>query len=200
MAAAVSARPKYLRLEKSRTPRRPINALTLFSLVVVISVGLWLLALSNFTLVVPNEGGGHEEPSRGIPALQPRRLKTFPPPYAMAGQDSKLLLEPTFGAHRPDKDAVFAFAEGYDLPVYVLFVESLRRTGFDGDIVLSVSSPDKMADRVEDYLRSQSQKGLVVYTVDWDCYKKDGEKYQVRQWNRIIDAHLGYYRTHPLPA
>lgn len=87
-------------------------------------------------------------------------------------ETATLYLEPTLGSHRPSKDAVFSCAEGYDLHVYALFVTSLRETGFDGDIVLSVSNRDEIKPEVFDFLEYHSNHGLVVYegkieTVKW---------------------------------
>ena len=88
----------------------------------------------------------------------------------------KILLEPTFGKHRSDQNAVFAFAEGYDLNTYVLFIESLHATPFTGDIVLSVSHLEKLKPGVEEYLRTKADKSnVVVYSVDWTCFKKNGD-------------------------
>lgn len=90
------------------------------------------------------------------------------------------IILPTFGAHRSDVDAIFALAEGYDLKIYILFIESLRKTGFTGDLVLSVSALDKLKPGVEDYLKNyQAQDGevglnVVAYTVSWTCYEGDG--------------------------
>eukprot|EP00978_Attheya_sp_CCMP212_P033926 scaffold139664_cov55-Attheya_sp.AAC.1 len=111
-----------------------------------------------------------------------------------------VLLEPTYGTHRPERDAVFCFAEGYPLSTYVLFIESLKDTGFEGDIVLSVSSPDKMAPKVHDYLKQQalsllqggddsgSDARVVVYTVSWECWKKNGEKFVQRGTSTTKDG------------
>ena len=99
--------------------------------------------------------------------------KEYPSPAAMVGGDAVVMLEPTFGKHRPDEDAVFAFAEGYDIKIYLAFMESLKATGFSGDVVLSVSSLDKLKPGVEKYLRAQPN--LVVYTVDWKCYTGSGK-------------------------
>ena len=99
--------------------------------------------------------------------------KEYPSPAAMVGGDAVVMLEPTFGKHRPDEDAVFAFAEGYDIKIYLAFMESLKATGFAGDVVLSVSSLDKLKPGVEKYLRAQPN--LVVYTVDWKCYTGSGK-------------------------
>jgi len=100
-------------------------------------------------------------------------MKDYPSPSEMVGADAVVMLEPTFGRHRPDEDAIFAFAEGYDIKIYLAFVESLKATGFAGDIVLSVSSLSKLKPGVEDYLRAQPN--LVVYTVDWKCYTGSGK-------------------------
>ena len=100
-------------------------------------------------------------------------FKEYPSPSEMVGADAVVMLEPTFGVHRPDEDAIFAFAEGYDIKIYLAFVESLKATGFAGDIVLSVSSLSKLKPGVEDYLRAQPN--LVVYTVDWKCYTGSGK-------------------------
>lgn len=100
-------------------------------------------------------------------------IKEYPSPAAMVGNDAVVILEPTFGKHRPDEDAIFAFAEGYDIKIYLAFIESLKATGFTGDVVLSVSSLDKLKPGVEKYLRAQPN--LVVYTVDWKCYTGSGK-------------------------
>jgi len=90
------------------------------------------------------------------------------------------IIQPTFGEHRSHADAVFALAEGYDLKIYVLFIESLKETGFTGDLVLSVSSHDKLKPGVEEYLRSyhklEGEDGIniVAYTVEWTCFEGDG--------------------------
>ena len=99
-----------------------------------------------------------------------------------APEGTHVILEPTFGKHRSHVDAIFGLAEGYDLRIYLLFIESLKETGFQGDLVLSVSAIGSLKDGVEDYLRSfqlnEDEEGLnvVVYTVTWDCYNTDGTK------------------------
>lgn len=116
--------------------------------------------------------------------------KSYPSPAEMAvegegeGADAaEVLLEPTFGRHRPQRDAVFAFAEGYELKIYLTFMESLRSTGYTGDVVLAVSSPPKLKEGVEDYLRSFTEErrrdthkepNVIVYAVDWTCYDNEG--------------------------
>ena len=90
------------------------------------------------------------------------------------------IISPSFGEHRSNVDAVFALAEGYDLKIYLLFIESLKKTGFTGDLVLSVSAKKDLKPGVEDYLKSQQAKqgedgiNVVGYTVTWTCYEGDG--------------------------
>jgi hypothetical protein len=101
---------------------------------------------------------------------------------ADTAQKRKVIMEPVLGQHRDNVDAVFAFAQGYPLNAFCGFVGSLLETGYEGDIVLSVSSLDKLAEGVRDYLeflvhdKDNNNNGvkanLVVYAVDWQCFKK----------------------------
>lgn len=97
-----------------------------------------------------------------------------PAPLDVFPEAATVVLQPVFGEHRPDQDAVFAMAEGYDVNIYLAFLVSLRRTGFAGDVVLSVSSLDRAKPDVEEFLRAQPN--LVVYAVEWACgtNKRDG--------------------------
>mmetsp|Transcript_22795 Transcript_22795/g.30171 ORF Transcript_22795/g.30171 Transcript_22795/m.30171 type:complete len:804 (+) Transcript_22795:712-3123(+) len=90
------------------------------------------------------------------------------------GMEAVALVEPTIGKHRPSKDAIFAFAEGYGLSIYLCFVESLHETGFDGDIVLGVSALENLKEGVEEYLRSV--ENIVLYTVEWTCLDGEGKE------------------------
>jgi hypothetical protein len=51
-------------------------------------------------------------------------------------------LTPYHGQHRLDQDAVVAYAAEYPLANYITFIESLRDSGFVGDIVLALSPLD----------------------------------------------------------
>jgi hypothetical protein len=68
-------------------------------------------------------------------------------------------------------DAIFAYSEGYVLPYYLHFIETLRFTGFDGDLVLAVSAKKFLSPGVWEYLTSQ--ENLVVYHSDMDCFAED---------------------------
>jgi hypothetical protein len=113
------------------------------------------------------------------PLRPPRGTGQWPSPSEKAGPGTTILLKPAFGSHRPSNDAIFVFAEGYDLSIYLAFVESLRGTGYDGDLVLSISAEDKLKPDVKKYLQSvNSQTGgvnIVAYEVDWTCFSQAGE-------------------------
>lgn len=63
------------------------------------------------------------------------------------------------------------------MEIYAGFIDSLLDTGFNGDIVLSVSSINKLKPEILEYLKSKPN--LVVYTVKWDCFSKKGEAIDV---------------------
>jgi len=103
------------------------------------------------------------------------------------------ILEPAFGRHRPDRDAVFAYAEGYNLGVYRMFLETLKGTGFYGDVVLAIAEKRIVADGVEDYLRSLalSERGeedgddapelaVVVYQIPLYCEDRGDDDHRRR--------------------
>lgn len=115
------------------------------------------------------------EPVKEVEVLGP---SSFPKPTDMVkttreAKDVKPYMKPIHGTHRPEQDAVFAYAAEYGLNNYVCFVESLRATGFTGDIVLSVSELDVKNTRVWEYLKSVP--GMVVYAPKLVCYNFENE-------------------------
>jgi hypothetical protein len=105
--------------------------------------------------------------------------KSWPSPLdKAAGSGATIILEPAFGAHRSNSNAIFVFAEGYDLSIYLAFIESLSNTGYTGDVVISISTEEKLKPGVKDYLTSKNTgKGLniVGYEVEWNCFKQSGQ-------------------------
>ncbi|VEU43121.1 unnamed protein product [Pseudo-nitzschia multistriata] len=96
----------------------------------------------------------------------------FPKPtYPLNDPDVVVVVEPEIGKHRPDQDVVMAYAEGYTLDYYMSFIETLRATGFDGDIVLATSEYGLLKKNVLEYLKSQ--ENLVVYIHKLDCFEAD---------------------------
>lgn len=122
---------------------------------------------------VTNAGNGDEQPTN----TDESKVKSFPKPSELASPNAQVILEPTHGKHSAASDAVFAFAEGYQLHTYVGFVESLKATRYEGDVVLSVSHRSKLSTGVEDYLNADhGDINLVYYAVDWTCWKKNGDE------------------------
>lgn len=78
----------------------------------------------------------HHHPD--VEVIGPNR---FPKPTELL-PDVVPYLKPYHGAHRPDQDAVVAYAAEYPLSNYIAFIESLRDSGFTGDVVLALSPLD----------------------------------------------------------
>lgn len=96
----------------------------------------------------------------------------FPKPtYPLNDPDAVVVVEPQIGQHRPDQDVVMAYAEGYTIEYYMCFIETLRETGFEGDIVLATSEYELLKENVLEYLKTQ--KNVVVYIHQLDCFESD---------------------------
>lgn len=83
-------------------------------------------------------------------------------------------------------DAIFALACNYPKNSYQRFVGSLRKYGYNGDIVLAVSPPEKMKTGVEEYVK---ETGVVAYGFEVDCAGADNCK--------LKDEFLGYPDPRP---
>ena len=77
--------------------------------------------------------------------------------------NATVMLKPTLGQHTFSNDAVFGIADGLSLHKIVLFVTTLRNSGFVGDIVLSVSSKEKLEAETWAFLEYHSKYRLIVY-------------------------------------
>lgn len=109
----------------------------------------------------------------------------FPPPTLPIGEDVEVLLEPSFGEHRADHDAIIAFAEGYRLGNYMMFMETLASTGYTGDVVLAIADDRVIREDVKEYLQSfaqgdTSKPGVVVYQVPLYCENDPNH------WRRVM--------------
>ena len=125
---------------------------------------------------------------------------SFPKPSSVAATDALPNLQPTFGEHRSDQDAVLAFAAEYGFNTYVCFIESLRRTGYKGDIVLAISQLDLKQRDVEKYLRNQP--GVVVYVINLACFNAEMEPVDSAKGGmRVCQLHELYAdaQGNPLP-
>lgn len=95
-------------------------------------------------------------------------------------------VKPLFGVKHKGTDAIFALACNYPTLFYERFVGSLRKTGYNDDIVLAVSTPDKMKPGVEQYIKDTN---VVGYGFDVDCEGKDN--------CRLRNDFLGYQDPRP---
>ena len=114
-----------------------------------------------------------------------------PPDPLLSGEEIKLT--PQSGKHTPTNNAIFGFAQGYDMDIYVNFLETLSITGYKDDVVLSVSAD--VSPEVLEYLATH--KNVIVYKDEWDChglmrckvtnlYYKDGKAVEDRRAPRPV--------------
>ena len=68
--------------------------------------------------------------------------------------------KPLFGYSHKGTDAIFALACNYPALYYRRFVGSLRKVGYEDDIVLAVSPVNKQKPGVEAYLHAQQKSDL----------------------------------------
>lgn len=95
-------------------------------------------------------------------------------------------VQPLYGVKHTGGDAIFALACNYPKEYYQRFVGSLRKFGFDGDIVLAVSPPEKMKPGVAEYVKKTN---VVAYGFEVDCAGTDNCK--------LKDEFLGYPDPRP---
>jgi hypothetical protein len=123
-----------------------------------------------------NDIDARDNKPKVVPNPPNQQSATWPAPTDKAGPNTTILLHPAFGKHRSTSNAIFVFAEGYDLSIYLAFIGSLSASGYKGDVVISISTKDKLKPGVQDYLTSEiSGLNIVGYEVEWDCYKQSGE-------------------------
>lgn len=128
--------------------------------------------------VIDEEGSSSYDQSlfHHVNSIEVLGPSSFPRPTEIAKTDAHDVVEPylkpVIGKHRPDQDAVFAYAAEYPLENYMAFIASLRETGFKGDIVLGVSSLDLKKDEIRRYL---STPNIIVYKADVICRNLEGD-------------------------
>jgi len=85
----------------------------------------------------------------------------------------RIAQNPIYGKHRCEKNAVMAFASGYQLPQLIHFITSLWKTGYDGDLVIGVGT--NLTQETRSYLEyhARNRAGLVVYEIPLSCQRKN---------------------------
>lgn len=120
------------------------------------------------------------EPSDQIRVISP---SIFPKPTRKIDDNAVPIVEPNYGVHRKEKDAVLAYAEGYSIHYYLMFLETLTETGFSGDVVLAIADPKIIKPDVLDYLITYTLPSIeaddgkihvVVYQLPLVCESKNG--------------------------
>jgi hypothetical protein len=86
----------------------------------------------------------------------------YPPPLPFP--DAKVAVRPSLGEHRPQQDAIFAFAVGYARDQLVPFISSLLETGYQGDLVLGLNHD--MDDDLQEFMEYHARNHhTVVYEI-----------------------------------
>lgn len=137
------------------------------------------------------KNGDDDNPFFTVPAARVFGPTSFPRPTDISADLLVPYLEPIQGQHRSDQDAVLLFASEYTLNTYVLFIESLRATGFAGDICLVVHPSDWDKPAIREYLQSyQGDDGeeprVIVYAPTPHCYNME---------RHVVDSSKGGSRT-----
>jgi hypothetical protein len=86
------------------------------------------------------------------------------------------VIQPILGKHTSSNDALFAYAEGYTVGYYLLFLETLSQTGYTGDVVLAIAEERIVDQEAFEYLRDYAARPtgprLIVYQTDLTCADK----------------------------
>ena len=77
--------------------------------------------------------------------------------------DEIIRTRPTMGKHRPNEDAIFSFLFDAILDDVRLFILSVRKSGFEGDIVINTPLQEEMDSDLNNFLEHHSRHGVVIY-------------------------------------
>lgn len=122
----------------------------------------------------------------------------FPKPNSIAhklypNDDIVPNLKPVHGIHRPKEDAVFLFAGEYMLDTYLLFLSSLRETGYMGDVVIACTKMDWEDLEVQTYLKADPH--VIVYALTFHCLNAEGQLVEsMKSGIRVCQCHNLYGR------
>ena len=106
------------------------------------------------------------EPSSLTSSKSSRRQKNSPLRYPPGRQYSVPGVKPDLGKHRPNADAVFSMATGYDIDDHLITIGSLLDTNYTGDIVLGVQPLKECSEQLMAFLEYHAaHSNLVVYAI-----------------------------------
>ena len=157
--------------------------MTWYTLCVLLLIGSVVPVQSEFKPIIKEESQAELfEPSDAVTV---NSASHFPKPTRKLGSNATIIVEPTFGEHRPEADAILAYAEGYQLSYYMMFIETLAATGFTGDVVLAIAEERIVREDVVDYLRTyalgdRSKPNVVVYQQPLDCDNDEEDNHKRR--------------------
>ncbi|GKY95624.1 hypothetical protein MPSEU_000523700 [Mayamaea pseudoterrestris] len=121
-------------------------------------------------------------------------------------QTISILVRPSYGKHRPEADAILAYAEGYQVAYYIMFMETLQATGYKGDVVLAIANDSYLHDGVKEYLlkfvmnrddhiqqhedskQTGTQLNVIIYQLDLDCDGTPDGKRAVMDRSKATDV------------
>eukprot|EP00934_Nitzschia_sp_Nitz4_P009341 Nitzschia sp. Nitz4//scaffold18_size181773//107993//109416//NITZ4_001925-RA/size181773-snap-gene-0.263-mRNA-1//1//CDS//3329540041//9331//frame0 len=101
-------------------------------------------------------------------------------------------LKPSLGSHRPEADAIFAMATGYDIDDHLVVIGSLLESGYKGDIVLGIQRFKNCTAPLQAFLKYHSEHSNVVAYEIPACEMLEKHKYY--QHPR---CNLGYAYANP---
>ena len=124
---------------------------------------------------------------------------SFPKPTALLQTSPKdeivPVLRPSFGTHRPEQDAILVFAAEYGVQTYLVFLETLQRTGYTGDVVFCISKLDYNNMNVRSYLQSDLTVNVILYVVEFTCFNAEQEIVDSMDGGmRVCQCHFLYGR------
>ena len=75
-------------------------------------------------------------------------------------------VKPHLGQHRPDADAIFAMATGYEIDDHLITIGSLLDTSYQGDIVLGIQQWKNCSKQLQAFITYHAEHShLIVYTI-----------------------------------
>jgi len=94
-------------------------------------------------------------------------------------------------SHEPKNDVIMSLGFGYQRREFARFISTLRRSGYNGDIVLATEPEERMKKGVAEYLKNQN---VLAYGFTYECIKK-GQKNYVGSGRKLLVTPGGCWLT-----